>query len=511
MVHHIESEIGPLGNPQRESGIPLGGIRHQLSGHRTHRFGSKSESIEQLQLALESSEIATAAMTARLRLPEDEPPKDKPRRRPIPDHIPRQHIELTTGDDACADCGGKLRRLGEDVTEELEYVPGRFIVNRITRPRFACSGCDSFTQAQLPSRPIERGRPGPGLLAHVLVSKYADHLPLYRQSRIFERDGLDLDRSTLADWVGKSTALLEPLAVAIGRHVQAGQALFADDTPVKMLTPGAGKTQTARLWTYVRDERPWDSEAPPAAWYQFSPDRRGQHPKDHLKRYQGWMHAPSHGLQANHCRAMDGYSGFNDLYRSGDIREVACMAHIRRKFVDVHKAQGSAIAEEAIKRIAGLYAIEKEARGSPPDQRTAIRQAEARPVFDDLGNWLGAQLPAISGKSPLAGAIRYALTRLPRLRPYLEHGHLEIDNNAAERAIRGIALGRKNYLFVGSPAGGKAAAIAYTLIETAKLNDVDPQGWLADTLARIPDCKITKVDDLLPWNMGSHHHMKDAA
>ena len=230
-------------------------LRHQLSGHRTHRFGSKSESIEQLQLALESSEIATAAMTARLRLPEEEPPKDKPRRRPIPDHIPRQHIELTTGDDACADCGGKLRRLGEDVTEELEYVPGRFIVNRITRPRFACSGCDHFTQAQLPSRPIERGRPGPGLLAHVLVSKYADHLPLYRQSRIFERDGLDLDRSTLADWVGKSTALVEPLAVAIGRHVQAGQALFADDTPVKMLTPGAGKTQTARLWTYVRWRR----------------------------------------------------------------------------------------------------------------------------------------------------------------------------------------------------------------------------------------------------------------
>ena len=187
-------------------------LRHQLSGHRAHRFGSKSESIEQLQLALESSEIATAAMTAKLRLPDEEPLKDKPKRRPIPDHIPRQHIELTTGDGACAACGGKLRRLGEDVTEELEYVPGRFVVNRITRPRFACSGCDRFTQAQLPSRPIERGRPGPRLLAHVLVSKYADHLPLYRQSQIFERDGLDLDRSTLADWVGKSTALLEPLA-----------------------------------------------------------------------------------------------------------------------------------------------------------------------------------------------------------------------------------------------------------------------------------------------------------
>jgi transposase len=335
-------------------------------------------------------------------------------------------------------------------------------------------------------------------LAHVLVSKYADHLPLYRQSQIFERDGLDLDRSTLADWVGKSTALLEPLAVAIGRHVQAGQVLFADDTPVKMLTPGAGKTQTARLWAYVRDERPWGSETPPAAWYQFSPDRKGRHPKDHLKRYQGWMHA-------------DGYAGFEHIYRSGDIQEVACMAHIRRKFVDVHKAQGSAIAEEAIKRIALLYAIEKEARGSPPDQRTAIRQAKAKPIFDDLGNWLDAQLPSISGKSPLAGAIRYALTRMPRLRAYLEHGHLEIDNNAAERAIRGIALGRKNYLFVGSPAGGKAAAIAYTLIETAKLNGIDPQDWLADTLARIPDYKITKVDDLLPWNHKNRHTLKDAA
>ena len=216
-------------------------LRHQLAGHRNHRFGSSSESIEQLQLALETSEIAVAKMTAKLRLP-DEEPKDKPKRRPIPDHIPRMEVELTTGDEDCPQCGGGLRRLGEDVTEELEYVPGRFIVNRIVRPRFACSGCEAFTQAALPSRPIERGRPGPGLLAHVLVNKYADHLPLYRQSGIFERDGIDIDRSTLADWIGKSTALLEPLADAIGRHVLAGQAIFADDTPVKMLASGTGKT-----------------------------------------------------------------------------------------------------------------------------------------------------------------------------------------------------------------------------------------------------------------------------
>ena len=214
-------------------------LRHQLAGQRAHRFGPSSETSEQLQLALEMSEIAIAALTAKLRLPDDTP-ADKPKRKPIPDHIPRVEVELTPGGTECAHCGGKLRRLGEDVTEELEYVPGRFIVNRIVRPRMACSGCDCFTQAPLPSRPIERGRPGPGLLAHVLVNKYADHLPLYRQSQIFEREGLDLDRSTLADWVGKSTALLEPLADAIGRHVLAGQAIFVDDTPVAMLTTGLG-------------------------------------------------------------------------------------------------------------------------------------------------------------------------------------------------------------------------------------------------------------------------------
>ena len=223
-------------------------LRHQLAGHRAHRFGASSETAEQLQLALETSEIAAAAMTARMKLPDIEE-KDKPKRRPIPDHIPRMEVELTPGSDACADCGGRLRRIGEDVTEELEYVPGRFIVNRIVRPRLTCSCCERFIQAPLPSRPIERGRPGPGLLAHVLVSKYADHLPLYRQSQIFDREGLDLDLSTLADWVGKTTTLLEPLADAIGRHVLAAEAIFADDTPISMLAPGTGKTQTARLWT----------------------------------------------------------------------------------------------------------------------------------------------------------------------------------------------------------------------------------------------------------------------
>jgi len=277
------------------------------------------------------------------------------------------------------------------------------------------------------------------------------------------------------------------LADAIQRHVLSGQAIFADDTPVKLLSPGAGKTKTARLWAYVRDERPWASEAPPAAFYRFSRDRKGEQPTEHLKDYTGWMHA-------------DGYPGFNELYRSGRVREVACMAHIRRKFVDVFKSQGSVIAEEAIKRIAALYGIEKEVRGQSQEYRAAIRQEKAKPLLDDLERWLSDQLPKISGKSELAKAIRYALTRIIKLRPYIDHGILEIDNNSAERSMRCVALGRKNYLFMGSEGGGKSAAIAYTLIETAKLNGVDPQAWLTDTLARIADHKITRIDDLLPWH-----------
>ena len=251
--------------------------------------------------------------------------------------------------------------------------------------------------------------------------------------------------------------------------------------------PGRGRRRQGRAWAYVRDERPWKGEAPPAAWHRFSADRKAEHPKAHLTGFGGWMHS-------------DGYAGFGKLARAGPVREVACLAHVRRKFFDVHAAQGSAIAAEALKRIAALYAVEKEARGQPPDRRVAIRGAKAGPRLDDLERWLQTQLPRVSAKTPLAAAIRYALTRLKRLRPYLEHGFLEIDNNPAERAMRPIALGRKNYLFMGSAAGGKAAAIAYTLIETAKLNDIDPQAWLADILDRIPDHKINRVDELLPWN-----------
>ena len=484
----LKDLVALLARELKNRDLKIADLQHQLAGQNRHRFGTKSESLDQLQLALENEEIAVAAVeevgpsTPDSMVPEE---KSKPRRKPLPNHLERKDEVLSPGEE-CHRCGGALKKLGEDITEELEYIPGGFVVNRFVRPRMACSCCEAIIQAPLPSRPIERGRPGPGLLAHVLVSKYADHLPLYRQSQIYARSGIDLDRSTMADWVGKATALMEPLADAIGRHVRQGPALFADDTPVKMLSPGNKRTRTARAWAYVRDERPWNGQAPPCAWYQFTIDRKGEHPVSHLSGYTGWVHA-------------DGYSGFNGLFGERKASEMACMAHIRRKFVDVQQSQGSAIAEEAIKRIAKLYAVEKLARGKPPVERVALRQKHATHIFDDLEDWLQAQLPKISGKSPLARAVRYALGRLPKARPYLENGVLEADNNSAERAMKPVAIGRKNWTFAGSERGGRAMAIAYTLIETAKLNSVDPQAWLSWVLGRIADHKITRLDELLPW------------
>ncbi len=464
-------------------------LKKELAGHRKARFGSKSETMDQLAFDLqEDTEIAAASeaekTTPTVDADKDEHAKRTHNRAPLPDHLERQEETLSPGD-ACGDCGGALKQLGEDVTEELEYVPGHFVVKRIVRPRMACTCCEAFAQAELPSRPITRGRPGPGLLAHVLVGKYCDHLPLYRQSEIYARDKVDLHRSTLTDWVGRSTALLEPLAAHIGKLVRAGPALFADDTPVKM--QAKGKAQTARLWSYVRDERPWCGQTPPCVWYQFSVDRKGEHPSSHLKGYKGVIHA-------------DGFTGFNGLFRPDRASEQACMVHVRRKFVDIYESEGSAIAEEAIKRIAALYAVEKEARYQPTEERVALRQAKAKPVFDDLEAWLSLQLPKISGKSNLAAAIRYALGRMPKARAYLENGQLELDNNICERSIRPVTLGRKNYLFMGSKGGGDAAAIAYTLIETCRMNSVDPEAWLRWVLARVADHKMPHIDELMPWN-----------
>jgi transposase len=315
-------------------------------------------------------------------------------------------------------------------------------------------------------------------------------LPLYRQSQIYARAGLELDRSTLSDWVGGTHALLEPLIEALGRHVLSGTHLHVDDTPYPVLAPGTGKTKIARIWTYVRDERPWASSTPAAVLFRYTPDRKGQHPRIHLAGFTGALHA-------------DGYAGFDRLFESGRIREIACWAHARRKFFDLYEATQSPIAKEALDRIGALYAIESEIRGKPPDERRDARQARAGPLLADLHAWLLATARPLSRKSEVAGAIRYALSRWEALCRYRDDGRAELDNNAAERALRTIALGRKNHLFAGADTGGERAAGIYSLIGTAKLNDIDPEAYLRRILERIAEHPINRIDELLPWNVAA--------
>jgi transposase len=455
-------------------------------------FGVKSErgtrEIEQLELKLEELETVRAERMVAERLSSAEDAA-KPSRRPLPEHLPREVHTHMPSSEACPDCGGELRKFGEDVSEMLEYVPSSFKVIRHVRPKLNCRSCEKVVEAGAPSRPIDRGIPGPGLLAHVLVSKYADHLPLYRQSEIYAREGVDLDRSTLADWVGAASRLLKPLVDQVCRHVVTATKLHADDTPVPVLAPGMGRTKTGRLWTYVRDDRPADDPTAPAVWFAYTPDRKGEHPRTHLKDFSGILQA-------------DGYAGFHHLYDTGSIQEAACWAHVRRKFYDIVSAHKSAIASEAIDRIASLYAIESEVRGKPPDKRREIRQSRARPLLDDLRSWLEKILATLSRKSETAVAIRYALSRWKALSRYVDDGRIEIDNNAAERSLRTVCLGRKNFLFAGSDDGGERAAAIYTLTGSAKLNGLDPELYLSQVLERIADHPVSRIGELLPWNIG---------
>jgi len=467
--------------------ILIAKLQHQLSGMQRHRFGSSSEKLDQMEMTLENVEIAVVPEPASAK-PLEPDKKQQPKRKPLPAHLPRVDDVIAVPETCCTECGStELRPLSESITEELDYIPARFVVRRIVRPKLSCRTCETIHQAPMPSRPIERGRPTAGLLAHVLVSKYADHLPLYRQSQIYAREGIDLHRSTLAGWVGQVGRLLEPLAEAIGAHVMQSGMIFADDTTTQVQDKGAGKTKTGRIWAYVCDARGYGGDTSPAAFYRYSGNREGAHPHAHLKTFNGTMH-------------IDGYAGYNQIVTDNKITDIACLAHIRRKFFDVHKATGSPLAQEALTQIAALYKIEKEIKGLPPDIRAQTRQDKAKPLLKTFANWLIQTHTQISGKTPLAAAIRYAQKRLPKLDPYLEDGRTEIDNNAAERAMRPIALGRKNYMFVGSDTGGKSAAILYTLIETAKMNGIDPQAWLTDVLNRIADHPMKTVADLAPWN-----------
>jgi transposase len=474
-----------------------------IEKYRRMIFGRKSEKLsgelEQLEFRLEELETAQAAEEAAQASAEAaQPPatptvpkrRSRPQRKPLPEDLPREVVTHLPPHNCCPDCGGALRQFGEDVSEQLERIPASFKVIRHVRPKFACAGCESVVEAPAPARPIDRGLPGPGLLAQVLVSKYADHQPLYRQSQIYAREGVDLDRSTLAGWVGAASELLAPLVDEISKHVLRASKIHADDTPVPVLAPGNGKTKTGRLWTYVRDDRPAGLGTAPAVWFAYSQDRKGEHPRRHLKDFKG-------ALQA------DAYSGFHHLYGDGTIYEVACWAHTRRKFHDVHVVHASPTTTEALDRIGALYAIEEQIRGKPAELRCSVRQARARPLLDELRLWMEKMLRSLSTKSETAGAIRYALSHWRALTRYVDDGQLEIDNNAAERALRAVAIGRKNYLFMGADSGGHRAASLYSLIGTAKLNGIDPAFYLRTVLATITEHPINRIEELLPWNVAA--------
>jgi len=487
-------------------------MKYTIAKLRHERFGQSSERsaiLEQLELSLadleedaSEAELAAQAAAANAKVEVKSFERRKPARRPLPEHLPRERI-VYPAPAACPCCGGGvLRKIGEDVTETLELVPRRWKVVQHVREKFSCRACEMITQPPAPSHPIARGRAGPGLLAHILFSKYGLHLPLNRQSTVYAREGIDLDVSTLADWVGAAAATLMPLVAALMVHVFAAMRIHADDTTVPVLAKG--KTRTGRLWTYVRDDRPFGGPDPPAAVFFYSRDRGGEHPAQHLANYAGLMQA-------------DAYAGFNRLYEAGrkpgPILEAACWAHARRKFFDLARLNKAPIAIEAVERIDALFAIEREINGVLPNERHAVRVERSRPLVGELEIWLRQQRAKLSSKNETAKAIDYSLKRWAAFTRFLDDGRLCMSNNAAERAVRGIAVGRKNWTFAGSDNGARRAAAIYTLIETAKLNDVDPQAWLADVLARLQDHPAKRIHELLPWNWKRQrqHQQKAAA
>ncbi|TPE58559.1 IS66 family transposase [Sandaracinobacter neustonicus] len=488
-------------------------LKLQIAKLKRAQYGTSAERtrhlLEQMELQLEDLEAdateddlaAEAAIAKATSVTAFE--RKRPSRKPFPDHLPRERVVIPAPC-ACPACGGeRLSKLGEDVTETLEVIPRSWKVIQTVRERFSCRDCETITQPPAPFHVVPRGWAGPSFLAMLLFEKYGQHQPLNRQAERFAREGVPLSTSTLADQVGAATFALMPLYRLIEAHVLAAERLHGDDTTVPVMAKG--KTDTARLWTYVRDDRPFAGSDPPAALFHYSRDRRGEHPRAHLASWSGILQA-------------DAYGGYSELYaegrQPGPVLEAGCFAHARRKFFELADVAAAArrrsrnertgmiypIALEAVQRIDALFDIERGINGKSAADRLAVRQELSAPLMAELHAWLTSQLAKLSRNHDLAKAINYMLRRWDAFTRFLDDGRICLTNNAAERALRCVPLGRKAWLFCGSDRGGQRAAVLYTLIQTARLNDVDPLAWLADVLARIADCPVSKLGELLPWN-----------
>jgi transposase len=470
-------------------------LRQIIKELQRHRFGRRAETLpeEQMLLGLEDVEQVEASSEAR----EDTNAPDvratrahkrRVNRGSLPAHLPRIEVVVDIDDKSCPCCRGDLHRIGEDRSERLDMVPAQFRVLVTRRPKYACRSCeDGVVQAPAPARLIEGGLPTEATIAQVLVSKYADHLPLYRQAQIYARQGIDLDRSTLADWVGQAAWHLRPLHERLLGKLRQRSKLFADETTLPVLDPGRGRTKTGQLWAYAADDRPWGGADPPGVVYVYAPDRKAERPIAHLDGFKGILQ-------------VDGYAGYRKLAERGDVQLAFCWSHMRRNFYELATPGPAPIASEALERIAEFYAIEKDIRGRSAEERRLIRQQKSRPLADTFEQWLRAKLALISQKGKLAEAIRYALSRWEGLTRFIDDGRIELDNNAVERSIRPIALNRKNALFAGSDGGAEHWAAIASLIETCKLNDVDPLTYLTDVLTRIANGhQNSEIDQLLPW------------
>jgi len=492
----------------KHQSIHIDKLTFELARLKRWRFGAASEAVGSEQIALWESELDGDIAAAEARLeqlaaaaaaamdgitpgdapatPPKAPPKATPKRKPLPDTLPRVEVRHELASCNCPACGAGLTPMGEEISEQLDVIPAQFFVRRHIRPKYNCRHCETVHTAPMPPQPIDRGLAAPGLLAHVLGSKYLDHLPLHRQEQIYARQGVVLPRSTMAGWLGQLEVLLEPLVERLGRHVLAGLVVHADETPVPVLEPGNGRTATGYLWAYRSG--PWNRTQ--AVVFDFAMSRGQATPSAFLEGYQGVLQ-------------VDGYAGYNEVLRREGVIEAGCMAHARRKFVEVWEATKSPAAQTAIAEIARLYAIEAKIKDLGIEERQRQRQARAGPILDALRKWLEATYAKVARSSALGKAIQYALNRWKALVRYIEDGRINIDNNPVENAIRGIALGRKNYLFCGSEGGGRRAALMYSLIESAKLNGVDPNAYLLSVLTKLPTAKRNDLDALMPWNFAT--------